>query len=101
MITHPALLLLDEPSAALDPQARRTLIHHLNRLNNALLLATHDLDLALQTTQRTLVLCAGRIAAQGETAQILRDGALLEAYGLTLPLSLQARLSGNMAEGNA
>lgn len=101
LITHPALLLLDEPSAALDPQARRTLIHHLNRLNNALLLATHDLDLALQTTQRTLVLCAGRIAAQGETAQILRDEALLEAYGLTLPLSLQARLSGDMVEGNA
>ncbi|ACR68276.1 ABC transporter ATP-binding protein [Edwardsiella ictaluri] len=101
LIADPALLLLDEPSAALDPQARRTLIHHLNSLNSALLLATHDLDLALQTTQRTLVLCSGRIAAQGATAQILRDETLLEAYGLTLPLSLQTRLSGNMAEGNA
>lgn len=91
LIANPALLLLDEPSAALDPRARRTLIAHLNRLDTALLIATHDLDLALATTQRTLVLSAGRIAASGASAQILRDATLLEAYGLERPLSLQGR----------
>lgn len=90
LVHQPSLLLLDEPSAALDPCARRALIHFLRALNNALCLATHDLDLALELCTRTIILNHGAIVAEGPTAALLSDADLLARHRLELPLCLQA-----------
>lgn len=84
----PDLLALDEPSANLDPRARRQLIRLLAGLATALLLATHDLEMVLELCPRTVVLDAGRVVADGASREILADEALLERHGLEKPLSL-------------
>ncbi|MFB3907743.1 MAG: energy-coupling factor ABC transporter ATP-binding protein [Candidatus Eisenbacteria bacterium] len=61
MVTDPAVLLLDEPSAGLDPPGRRRLARLLRDLPAAMLVATHDLDFASQTCSRFLVLERGRL----------------------------------------
>jgi cobalt/nickel transport system ATP-binding protein len=81
----PDLLLLDEPSMFLDPRGRRELIRTIQQIPGALLLATHDLDLVLETCPRTLVLDGGRLAADGPTSQLLADAGLMEAHGLEVP----------------
>lgn len=96
----PDILVLDEPSASLDPRNRRKLIALLGEFEHTKIVATHDLDLALDLCERTIVLAAGRIAADGRTAEVMRDRALLEANGLEPPLRFQgcpacATLGGN------
>lgn len=86
---EPAVLLLDEPSANLDPRARRRLIRLLQGLAHTRLVATHDLDLVLDLCERTLVMAAGQIVADGPTDRIFADRALLERSGLEPPLALQ------------
>ncbi|PKL23477.1 MAG: cobalt ABC transporter ATP-binding protein [Spirochaetae bacterium HGW-Spirochaetae-3] len=86
----PGLLVLDEPSAALDPKARRRLIGLLSSLPQTMLIATHDLDLALELCDEVAVLHAGRVAARGSAADILGDGELLDRCGLEAPLSIRA-----------
>lgn len=81
------LMLLDEPSVALDPRNRRNLIRILNGLPGAKLIASHDLDFVYDTCQRVILLSGGRIAADGEAKKILMDRELLEKHGLELPLS--------------
>ena len=81
------LLLMDEPSVALDPRNRRNLIDIVNSLPGAKLIASHDLDFIYDTCPRTILLSEGRIVCDGDTAQVLRDRPLLEAHGLELPLS--------------
>ena len=94
-IRRPRLLLLDEPTAALDPQARRALADMLHPSGEslmdpmALLMATHDLDFALRSTTRTLLLHRGRLVADGPSREILRQAELLRAHQLDLPLCLQ------------
>ncbi len=83
---QPHLLAMDEPSASLDPRARRNLIALLCRLPQARLIASHDLDLVWAVCPRTIVLHEGRVAADGATRKLLRDEALLAACGLELPL---------------
>jgi cobalt/nickel transport system ATP-binding protein len=84
---QPQVLVLDEPSAQLDPRSRRQLIHLLDSLPLTQLIATHDLDLALELCDRTLVLSAGKIVFDGPTEQILSNATLLRQYALELPLS--------------
>jgi cobalt/nickel transport system ATP-binding protein len=79
---EPSILVMDEPSAGLDPRARRQIIELLNRFEHTALIATHDLDLARQICPRTVVMHAGRVAADGPTAQVLDDEPLLEHCGL-------------------
>ncbi|MFH1706413.1 MAG: ABC transporter ATP-binding protein [Planctomycetota bacterium] len=86
----PDILVMDEPSAALDPHARRKLIALLRGFTHSKIIATHDMDLILDLCPRTIILCAGRIAADGPTASVLGDQALLAASGLELPFRLQA-----------
>ena len=72
IITAPPLLLLDEPSASLDPPGRRSLARLLDRLDAAMLIATHDLDFACRLCRRFIVLEGGRIAHDGEDVSIVR-----------------------------
>ena len=81
----PALLVLDEPSASLDPRARRELLEMLDRLSQTLLVVTHDLPFAAALCERAVVLSGGRIVADGRCLDILRDEDLLAAHDLELP----------------
>ena len=85
----PGIILLDEPSIALDPKNRRTLIQTLNNLDYIKIIASHDLDMILDTCDRVILIANGRIIREGTTELILRDKELLEAYNLELPLCLR------------
>lgn len=63
LVAKPDLLLLDEPSAALDPPARRALASLLSAQGAAMLIATHDLDFARRCCDRFLLLDSGTIVA--------------------------------------
>lgn len=79
---NPEILVLDEPSAGLDPRARRDLINLLRELPQTMLVATHDLNLVRELLPRTIVMDQGRVVADGMTRDILQDEALLSAHGL-------------------
>ena len=84
---RPDVLLLDEPTLALDPRNRRMVIRALGDLPCAKLIATHDLDFVLDSCSRVIVVSDGMIVAEGTPAVILRNRELLESNGLELPLS--------------
>ncbi|HEY4688680.1 MAG TPA: ABC transporter ATP-binding protein [Anaerolineae bacterium] len=79
---EPEILVLDEPSAGLDPRARRGLIHLLRQLPQTMLVSTHDLPLVRELFPRTVIMDQGRVVADGPTGIILDDTTLLEAHGL-------------------
>jgi cobalt/nickel transport system ATP-binding protein len=79
---QPQILAFDEPTAGLDPRARRELIELLCELPQTMLIATHDLNLVELLTSRTVLLNQGKIVADGSTASILGDDNLLETNGL-------------------
>ena len=85
----PELILMDEPSAALDPKNRRNLIEILRGLPCAMLIASHDLDFIYDTCTRVVLLHEGRVAADGPTTAILQDAQLLTRCDLELPLRFQ------------
>ena len=66
LVAEPAILLLDEPSAGLDPPGRRELAAHLATLPAAMLVATHDIEFARSACDRFVLLEEGRIAATGD-----------------------------------
>ena len=88
---EPEAILMDEPSSALDPCNRRLVINTIRELAQTKLIASHDLDMILDTCGRVILLSNGRIAADGAAEMILRDRALLEANRMELPLSLMGR----------
>ena len=90
LVMRPRLLLLDEPSASLDLRNRRRLIGHLAGLDQAMLIASHDLDLVLELCPRVVLIDDGRICADGPAAAILGDAALMAAHGQEVPASLRA-----------
>jgi len=79
---NPKILVLDEPSAGLDPRARRTLINLLRDLPITMLVSTHDMALVRELFPRTVVMDEGQVVADGLTMEILEDERLLEAHGL-------------------
>ncbi len=81
----PNLLVLDEPSAGLDPRARRTLINFLRELPITMLVSTHDMALVQELFPRTIVMDEGRVVADGLTMEMLEDEELLNAHGLEKP----------------
>lgn len=83
---QPQVLVLDEPSAQLDPRSRRQLIELLASLPLTQLIATHDLDLALELCDRTVVLGRGQVVYDGETERVLSDPELLAEHALESPL---------------
>ncbi len=78
----PEILVLDEPSAGLDPRGRRTLINLLRDLAQTMLVSTHDIRMVAELFPRTAVMDGGRVVADGPTPEILGDPALLAAHGL-------------------
>ncbi len=85
---NPEVILMDEPSAALDPKNRRNLIHLINELKGTRIIASHDLDFIKDTCTRTVLLSEGKIIFDGPSLEVLRNRELLEAHDLELPLSL-------------
>jgi len=85
----PEILILDEPSANLDPAARRHLIDLLKTLSITKVIAGHDLELILELCDRVVVLDKGRIAADGDTRDILNNPLLMQQHSLETPLSLK------------
>ncbi len=81
----PQILVLDEPSAGLDPRARRALINLLRELPITMLVSTHDMKLVEELFPRTIVMDEGQIVADGKTKEILDDETLLTAHGLEKP----------------
>ena len=79
---QPEILVLDEPTAGLDPRSRRGLIHLLDTLPQTMLISTHDLPMVRELFRRTVVMDNGLIVADGPTLDILGDAALLHRYGL-------------------
>jgi len=79
---NPEALALDEPTAGLDPRARRTLINLLRDLPITMLVSTHDMALVKELFPRTIVMDEGRIVADGLTMEILENEELLETHGL-------------------
>ena len=82
---HPKLLVLDEPSASLDPRARRELLGVLGGLPRTMLVATHDLLFAAELCERSVILARGAVVADGPTAELLADAELLARHDLELP----------------
>ncbi len=85
LASEPEVLVLDEPTANLDPAARRELTEVLDRLAVTLVVVTHDLPYALELCPRAVILDAGRIVADGQTADVLGDTELLATHRLYLP----------------
>jgi cobalt/nickel transport system ATP-binding protein len=82
---NPQILVLDEPSAGLDPRARRTLINLLRELPITMLVSTHDMKLVEELFPRTIVMDEGRIVGDGLTKEILADEQFLNTHGLEKP----------------
>ncbi len=81
----PEVLVLDEPTAGLDPRARRALIHLLDELPITMLVSSHDMLLVREIFPRMIIMDEGRIVADGPTNQLMDDEPLLNAHGLEKP----------------
>jgi cobalt/nickel transport system ATP-binding protein len=96
LVLQPEVLVLDEPTANLDPGTRRSFLAILEKLGTTKIIATHDLNLVHRLCSRVILLDQGKIIAQGDTQEILSNGGLLEAHSLEVPLSLQLeKISGS------
>ena len=82
---RPRLLVLDEPSANLDPRARRELLEVLERIERTMLVVTHDLPFAAELCERAIVLSGGRVVADDDCDAVLADPELLARHDLELP----------------
>lgn len=89
---EPEVIIMDEPSIALDPYNRRQVINTVKQLPMTRIIVSHDLDLVLETCRRVVLMSHGQIAADGDAKTILRDKALLEANRMELPLCFQTIL---------
>jgi len=81
----PEILVLDEPSAGLDPRSRRKLINLLRELPITMLVSTHDMRLVQELFPRTVIMDSGKVVADGKTQTLLSNTDLLEAHGLEAP----------------
>lgn len=79
---QPNILVFDEPTAGLDPRARRELMDLMATLPQTLVIATHDMELVKRLTPRVVIMSQGRIVVDGKTATILKDTAVLMENGL-------------------
>jgi cobalt/nickel transport system ATP-binding protein len=92
---RPQIVLLDEPSAFLDPRARRGLVRLVNKERVTKLIASHDLEFILATCDRAMLLDRGVLVADGPVRQVFADKALMEKHGLEVPHSLTYHSRGD------
>ncbi|MDR3349397.1 MAG: energy-coupling factor ABC transporter ATP-binding protein [Acidaminococcales bacterium] len=85
---QPEILALDEPDAGLDSYSRRRLINTLNNITATKIIATHDLNLVMDTCGKIILLSDGAILAQGAPQDIFRDAGLLAAARIEPPAGL-------------
>ena len=78
---NPSILMFDEPTAYLDPKAKRLLAETLKNLRHEKIIATHDMAFAAEICNRTIVLKEGRIMADG-AKDLLYDKKTMQEYGL-------------------
>jgi cobalt/nickel transport system ATP-binding protein len=88
LVMEPDTIVLDEPSANLDPMNRRNLINYLRELKNSRVVIGHDLEMILDLCRRVVVLSGGEIMAEGDAAEVLGDQSLMERACLEVPHSL-------------
>ena len=86
---EPDIIIMDEPSIALDPRNRKNLIRILNEIKSLKLITSHDLDFIMDTCERTVLIDDGRIIYDGPTQEIMHDEKMLTEHGLELPLRFQ------------
>jgi lipooligosaccharide transport system ATP-binding protein len=99
LINEPDLLLLDEPTTGLDPQARHLLWDRLYRLKQrgvTLVLTTHYMDEAEQLCDRLVVMDKARIVAEGSPRQLIAQYATKEVTELRFPVGVQETLDGQL-----
>lgn len=85
----PDVLVMDEPTAALDPKARRRVIKLLQGFEHTKIITSHDLDMIMEVCSRVILIKDGQVAADGAAGDILTNAQLLDACGLEVPLALQ------------
>lgn len=88
----PDILVMDEPTSSLDPRSRLRLIGLLKTFRHTKIVATHDLDMAMDLCERVMVLHKGRVTADGPTLEIFQDEKILHNASLEKPLSMQKRI---------
>ncbi|GAA0179850.1 ABC transporter ATP-binding protein [Clostridium sediminicola] len=86
---EPDILIMDEPSTALDPKSRRRLINLLKEFSHTKIVATHDMDMVWETCERTIIIKDGIIVADGATREILSNEKLMYDSSLELPFCIQ------------
>ena len=89
LAVQPDVLVMDEPSSNLDPRARRRLIELLRTFEHTKIIATHDLELAVELCDRTIVMSGGSVTADGPTHAVFADADLLVRSGLEQPASMR------------
>jgi cobalt/nickel transport system ATP-binding protein len=85
---RPRLVIYDEPSASLDMRSRRRLIRFLQASPEAILVASHDLELILEVCDRAVLMDEGRIITNDDPSRVMGDVKLMETHGLEKPHSL-------------
>ena len=89
LVSDPKVLVLDEPSASLDPRSRRKIISVLKGMKLPMILATHDLDMAMDVCASATILSQGKSVLHGALPELFHREEALERYGLELPLSVR------------
>lgn len=85
----PDILVMDEPTSSLDPKSRRRLMELLKTFKHTKIIATHDLDMAMDLCERVIVIHKGRITADGPAAEVFRNTELLENSNLERPIGMR------------
>ena len=85
---EPEVIIMDEPSVSLDPYNRRAVINVINSLTQTKIIASHDLDMVMETCRRVILISDGQIVASGAAMEILRNKELLENNRMELPFGL-------------
>lgn len=93
LVLQTPVLLLDEPTAGLDPSSRKEIIQHLRHMQQngrTLLLSTHDLNDVAALTENTTIMDGGKVAFSGSTRQAFWMPEMVNAAGLDIPAAAQA-----------